>query len=104
MRWMQIREGTYRAKKVTNELMQTRDFRASRYVWHVNQPEKTGSKEQIAAQYAIECKGETSEKPIAQAQFSPEAYETDSTYTNMVRVQCNKKLHLSLANGTSRSG
>jgi len=93
---MQIGEGTYRSKKMKEKLVKTRGFREIRYVSHANAPKKTASKEQNEANNAIVSESETSEKPIAQAQISPEAYRTGSTYTNMVRGQRNKKLHRSL--------
>ena len=41
--------------------------------------------ERYEGHYAIVTNRETSEKPIDQAQISPEAYRTVSTYTSMVR-------------------
>ena len=96
MRFMQIGEGTYRSKKMRDKLAKAVNFRDIRYASHANQPEKTTSKEQNEGHYGSVCESETSEKPIDQAQISPEAYRTGSTYTNMVRGQRNKPLHRSL--------
>jgi hypothetical protein len=102
MRFMQIGEGTYRNKKMKDKPFKTADLRASRYVSYANAPEKTASQKQSEANNASVSESDTSEKPIDQ--ITPEAYRTDSTYTNMVRGQCNKTLHQSLANDFSRSG
>ena len=97
MRFMQIGEGTNQSKKMKEKLVKTRDFGESRYASHANAPKKTALKEQNEANDAIVSESETSEKPIDQAQISPEAYRTVSTYTNMVRGWCNKKVAPELA-------
>jgi len=94
---MQIGEGTYRSEKMKDKLAKAVNFRDIRYASHANQPEKKTSKEQNEGHYASESKSETSEKPIDQVQIFPETYRTVSTYTNMVRGWCNKKVAPNLA-------
>ena len=93
---MQTGEGTYRNKKMLDKLVRTSDFRESRNTLLENELETTVSDEQNKANNTTVSESETSEKPIGQAQISPEAFRTFSGYTNMVRGQCNKKLHRTL--------